>query len=158
MTIEFRSIDQSNYNECIELRVNESQEKFVAPNQYSLVQAAYEPNLYPLAIYNQSQMIGFILYDFDEEIKGWSMSRFMIADSYQNRGFGKQALTQFLNFFKESYPQVLKLYTSAEVENTKAIELYKRAGFKEGDVFEYESGGVIYTQIRLLKSWGNSLS
>jgi len=101
MKIEFRPIDRTNYNECIELSVNENQKRFVAPNQFSLVQAAYESNLYPLAIYNESQMIGFVLYDFDEELNGWSMSRFMIGSSFQNCGFGKQALKQFLLFFKE---------------------------------------------------------
>ena len=47
MNIEFKAIDKSNYNECIELRVNKEQEDFVAPNTFSLVQSAYEPNLYP---------------------------------------------------------------------------------------------------------------
>ncbi len=152
MKIEFRSVDRTNYNECIELSVNENQKRFVAPNQFSLVQAAYEPNLYPLAIYNESQMIGFILYDFDEELNGWSMSRFMIGSFFQNCGFGKQALKQFLFFFKENYPDVLELYTSAEVDNMKAIELYKRAGFKEGNIFEYEAGGVQYKEIRMMIS------
>lgn len=152
MKIELRPINQGNYNECIELSVNESQKRFVAPNQYSLVQAAYEPNLYPLAIYKNRQMIGFILYDFDEEIMGWSMSRFMIGESYQNCGFGKEALKQFLIFFKENYPHILKIYTSAEIDNTKAIELYKKAGFIEGNVFEYKVGGINYREIRMVKS------
>lgn len=155
MKIEFRPIDRTNYNECIELSVNENQKRFVAPNKFSLVQAAYESNLYPLAIYNESQMIGFVLYDFDEELNGWSMSRFMIGSSFQNCGFGKQALKQFLLFFKENYPDVLKLYTSAEVDNMAAIELYKRAGFKEGNIFEYEAGGVQYKEIRMMISLKN---
>lgn len=155
MEIRFRPIDRANYNECIALSVSENQKRFVAPNQFSLVQAAYEPNLYPLAIYNGSQMIGFILYDFDEELDGWSMSRFMIGSPYQNCGFGKQALKQFLLFFKEKYPDVLKLYTSAEVDNITAIELYKRAGFKEGNIFEYEAGGNQYKEMRMMISLEN---
>ncbi len=152
MKLEFRPIDRTNYNECIELSVNENQKKFVAPNQFSLVQAAYEPNLYPLAIYHESQMIGFILYDFDEELNGWSMSRFMIGSSFQKSGFGKEALKQFLIFFKEIYPNVTTLYTSAEVDNTVAIALYKKAGFKEGNIFEYEAGGIQYKEIRMMIS------
>ena len=155
MNIEFKQIDRTNYNECIELTLNEEQKKFVASNMFSLVQAAYESNLYPLAIYNESQMIGFILYDFDEELNGWSMSRFMIGSSFQNCGFGKQALKQFLLFFKENYPDVLKLYTSAEVDNMTAIELYKRAGFKEENIFEYEAGGIQYKEIRMMISLEN---
>lgn len=53
MNIEFRKIDRSNYNECIELKISEDQKRFVASNMYSLVQAAYEPNLYPLGIYKE---------------------------------------------------------------------------------------------------------
>ncbi len=158
MKIEFRPIDRTNYNECIELSVNENQKRFVAPNQYSLVQAAYEPNLYPLAIYNDSQMIGFILYDFDEELNGWSMSRFMIGSSFQDCGYGKQALKQFLLFFKENYTEVSTLYTSAEVDNKVAIELYKKAGFKEGNIFEYEAGGNHYKEIRMMISLENQPS
>lgn len=150
MEITFRPIDRSSYNACIDLKVNEDQKRFVAPNIYSLVQAAYEPNLYPLAIYDESQMIGFILYDFDEELNGWSMSRFMIGSSFQNCGYGKQALKQFLSYFKEKYPDVTKLYTSAEVDNEVAISLYKKAGFQEGEVFEYEAGGERYREIRMV--------
>lgn len=100
-------------------------------------------------------MIGFILYDFDEELNGWSMSRFMIGSSFQNCGFGKRALKQFLHFFKENYHGVLKLYTSAEVDNMVAIELYKRAGFKEGNIFEYEAGGIQYKEKRMMISLEN---
>ena len=77
MNIEFREIDRSNYNECIELKVSDEQKRFVASNMYSLVQAAYEPNLYPLGIYKDNDIVGFILYDFDDELNGWSMSRFI---------------------------------------------------------------------------------
>lgn len=45
MNIEFRQIDRTNYNECIDLSLSEEQKKFVAPNMFSLVQAAYEPDL-----------------------------------------------------------------------------------------------------------------
>ncbi|MCY6356330.1 GNAT family N-acetyltransferase [Clostridium sp. ZS2-4] len=88
MNIEFKQIDRTNYNECIELSLNEEQKKFVAPNMFSLVESAYEPNLYPLGIYNDGKMVGFILYDFDVELDGWSMSRFMVDVKYQNQGFG----------------------------------------------------------------------
>ncbi|MGB4984156.1 MAG: GNAT family N-acetyltransferase [Erysipelotrichaceae bacterium] len=152
MKLKFCSIDRTNYNDCIELSVNEDQKKFVASNQYSLVQAAYEPDLYPLAIYNEDKMIGFVLYDFDEELNGWSMSRFMIDINYQNCGFGKQALDQFLNYFKMNYPDVDKIYTSAEIDNEVAISLYKKAGFKEGNVFEYDAGGNHYKEVRMILS------
>lgn len=149
MKIEFRPIDRTNYNECIGLSLAEEQTGYVASNQFSLVQAAYEPNLYPLGIYHESVMVGFILYDFDEELNGWSMSRFMIDKSFQGRGFGTAALKQFLDYFKEKYPKERKLYTSAEVENMVAICLYEKSGFKKENVFEYEAGGNKYIEVRM---------
>ncbi len=152
MKITLRPIDRTNYMECIELSVGEKQKYFVASNQFSLVQAAYEPDLYPLGIYNESKMVGFILYDLDEELNGWSMSRFMIDYSLQGQGFGKESLKQFLNFFTENHPDVRTLYTSAEVDNKTAILLYESAGFKKGNVFEYEFGGHKYTEVRMMLS------
>lgn len=150
MKIELRLIDRTNYNECIELSVAEDQKRFVASNLFSLVQAAYEPDLYPIGIYNESKMVGFILYDLDKELNGWSMSRFMIDKSAQGRGIGTKALAKFLDYFRARYPNERKLYTSAEIENKIAISMYEKAGFKRGEVFEYEAGGNKYKEIRML--------
>ncbi|MEH7110592.1 GNAT family N-acetyltransferase [Bacillus sp. JJ1764] len=150
MNIEFRPIDKSNYNECIELSLNEAQAKYVAPNYFSLVQAAYEPNLYPLGIYSDNKMVGFILYDFDEELNGWSMSRFMIDANEQNKGIGKMALHKFLDFFTNKYGH-LQLYTSTSVDNPIAISLYEKFGFEKKEVFEYEAGGNRYKEYRMIK-------
>lgn len=149
MNIEFKVIDRTNYNECIELRVSEEQKRFVAPNMFSLVQSAYEPNLYPLGVYKNNEMVGFILYDFDEEINGWSMSRFMIDEKFQNQGIGQVALEKFIEFFIEKYGHI-ELYTSAEVDNTIASNMYEKVGFKKREVFEYETGGVTYKEVRMV--------
>lgn len=149
MNIEFKEIDRTNYNECIELKVSDEQKRFVASNMYSLVQAAYEPNLYPLGIYKDNKMVGFILYDFDDELNGWSMSRFMIGEKYQNQGIGKLVLQKFLELFVDKHGH-LKLYTSAEVDNMVAINLYEKNGFEKREVFEYEYSGVKYREIRMV--------
>ncbi len=149
MNIEFRVIDKSNYNQCIKLKTSEEQKRFVATNIFSLVQSAYEPNLYPLGVYKNDKMVGFILYDFDDEINGWSMSRFMIDEKFQNQGIGKVALNKFIKFFIEKYGHI-KLYTSAEVDNTIAVNLYESMGFEKKEVFEYEVDGVTYKEFRMV--------
>lgn len=149
MSIEFKVIDRTNYNQCIELKTSEEQKRFVAPNIFSLVQSAYEPNLYPLGVYKNNEMVGFVLYDFDDEVNGWSMSRFMIDERLQNQGIGKEALKKFIEFFIEKYGHV-QLYTSAEIDNTIAINLYESFGFKKLEAFEYESGGIIYKEFRMV--------
>lgn len=149
MEIELKPIDKTNYNDCIKLKLHENQQNFVAPNIVSLVQAAYEPNLFPLGVYYNNIMVGFILYDLDSELNAWSMSRFMIDINYQNKGIGTSALKIFLEFFVKKHGHI-PLYTSAEVENYIAISLYEKMGFKRKEPFEYEVDGKKYKEIRML--------
>ena len=147
--IKFRDIDKSNYNECISLRVGEHQ-NYVASNMYSLVQASYEDGLYPLGIFNEDEMIGFLLYDYDEELNGWSFSRFMIDIKYQNKGFGRKALEKFLEYFQSKFPKK-SLYTSVEIDNDIAIKLYQKYGFVIKSSFEYAIEDVTYKEFRMIK-------
>ncbi|MFS0783180.1 GNAT family N-acetyltransferase [Bacillus sp. 1P06AnD] len=149
MNIDFKEITRTNYNECIKLSLKEEQKKFVASNMFSLVQAAYEPDLYPLGIYKDNIMVGFILYDFDVELNGWSMSRFMMDKKYQKQGIGKIALKKFVAFFVNNYGHI-PLYTSAQVENQNAIALYQKIGFEKREEFEYVTGGKRYKEIRMV--------
>lgn len=148
--IKFRDIDKSNYNECISLRVGEHQKNYVASNMYSLVQASYEDGLYPLGIFNEDEMIGFLLYDYDEELNGWSFSRFMIDIKYQNKGFGRKALEKFLEYFHSKLPNK-SLYTSVEIDNDIAIKLYQKYGFVIKSSFEYAIEDVTYKEFRMIK-------
>ena len=150
MYINFREIDKSNYNTCVSLKVSEHQVNYVASNAFSLVQAAYEDKLYPLGIYNGNEMVGFLLYDYDEELKGWSFSRFMIDIKHQNKGLGSKALEKFLDFFHDKFP-IESLYTSAEIDNEVAIKLYEKYGFNKKDSFQYKIGDVTYKEFRMLK-------
>ena len=148
--IKFRDIDKSNYNECISLRVGEHQKNYVASNMYSLVQASYEDGLYPLGIFNEDEMIGFLLYDYDEELNGWSFSRFMIDIKYQNKVFGRKALEKFLEYFQSKFPNK-SLYTSVEIDNDIAIKLYQKYGFVIKSSFEYAIEDVTYKEFRMIK-------
>lgn len=148
--IKFRDIDKSNYNECISLRVGEHQKNYVASNMYSLVQASYEDRLYPLGIFNEDEMIGFLLYDYDEELNGWSFSRFMINIKYQNKGFGRKALEKFLEYFQSKFPNK-SLYTSVEIDNDIAIKLYQKYGFVIKSSFQYAIEDVTYKEFRMIK-------
>ncbi|MBN1042761.1 N-acetyltransferase [Clostridium botulinum] len=153
MDINFRKIDKSNYNTCVSLKVGEHQTNYVASNAFSLVQAFYEDELYPLGIYNADEMVGFLLYDYDEELNGWSFSRFMIDIKHQDKGFGSKALEKFLDFFHNKFPSE-NLYTSAEIDNEVAIKLYEKYGFNKKNSFKYKIGDVTYEEFRMLKeSW-----
>lgn len=150
MDVNFRKIDKSNYNECVTLKVGNHQTNYVASNAFSLVQAFYEDELYPLGIYAGDEMVGFLLYDYDQELNGWSFSRFMIDIKFQNRGYGSKALEQFLDYFHREYPDE-NLYTSVEVDNEIAMKLYEKYGFIKQNAFEYTVGDNCYKEFRMLK-------
>lgn len=103
--MDFKTIDKSNYRECMELQVEESQKYFVADNTRSLVEAAYEDGLYTLGVYDGDTIVGFVLYDYDDTYPGWSMSRFMIGRQFQGKGYGKRAVREFLDYSKRNTAQ-----------------------------------------------------
>ncbi|MEW9080758.1 GNAT family N-acetyltransferase [Terrisporobacter glycolicus] len=152
MNINFREIDKSNYNTCINLKVADHQKDYVTSNAISLVQAFYEEELYPIGIYNNEEMVGFILYDYDKELEGWSFSRFMIDINHQNKGYGSKALEKFLEFFHNKYEEE-NLYTSVEIDNDVAMKLYEKYGFNKKNSFEYKIGNTVYKEFRMLKEW-----
>lgn len=128
--MEFREIDKSNYWDCMALTVDDSQEEFVADNKQSLIEAAYEDGLYVLGIYHEEMMIGFVLYDYDDTFPGWSMSRFMIGKQFQGKGYGKQAVVAFLDYFKKKH-NADRLYISVSLDNAVARKMYSNIGFVE---------------------------
>lgn len=128
--MEFREINKSNYWDCMALTIHDHQEGFVADNKQSLIEAAYEDGLYTLGIYHEETMVGFILYDYDDSLPGWSMSRFMIGRQFQGKGYGKQATVAFLEYFKSRH-NADRIYISVSLENTVARKMYSSIGFTE---------------------------
>ena len=149
--MDFRKIDRSNYQACIELQVDQSQEYFVADNKRSLVEASFEEGLYTLGIYHGETMVGFLLYDYDETYPGWSLSRFMIGKQYQGRGYGKKAAVEFLDYFKKKYADVDKLYISVSVDNPIARNMYQKIGFQEIKEIEYTFSGMHFREMQMVK-------
>ncbi len=147
--MDFRAIDRSNYWDCMALTIDESQEGFVADNKQSLIEAAYEEGLYTLGIYQGDAMVGFILYDYDETFPGWSLSRFMIGKQFQGRGYGKKAVTAFLDYFKKIH-NVDKLFISVSLENTVARKLFSSVGFAELKEVEYTFLGKHFKEMQMV--------
>ncbi|MCL2113533.1 MAG: GNAT family N-acetyltransferase [Streptococcaceae bacterium] len=154
MKISLRQVNRENYQALIDLKVSEEQQNFVAPNWRSLLHAAYEPELNLLAIYKDEAAVGLLLYDFDEKMGGWTLSRLMIDHSYQQQGIASQALAQFLAFFKKEYLKQ-DIYTSAELDNSVAQNLYEKFGFEKQETFSYENGGMTFHEVKMVKGGQN---
>jgi diamine N-acetyltransferase len=138
--VTLREITKENFNECISLKVAPGQDSYVAPNVFSLAQAKVNPLLTPLAIYDDrirghepdaaNPMLGFVMYQIMDGV-GFIL-RLMIAEKYQNRGYGKAAMVEVLRRLKMK-PEIEYIGTSVLKGNHQAEKLYRDLGFVDGD-------------------------
>lgn len=138
MSIIFKNVTKDNWIECISLSVLEEQKSFVASNLYSLAQSKYDTEMRPVCIYDNEKMIGFAMYAQEPETGRTWIIRFMIDIKYQNKGYGKAALTELINLLKNTF-NCTEIYLSYEPDNDIANKLYSNAGFvKTGEIEEGE--------------------
>lgn len=149
--INFKNIDKDNYLDVIDLKIDEVQKYFVADNMFSLVQSKYEDGLYTLAIYDDDMMIGFLLFDYDDSIKGWSLSRFMIDSKFQGNGYGKKSILSFFEYAKKNF-NIDKLYVSVSVDNYVAMNMYHSLGFKDLKQISYTLKDHVYDEIQMVRN------
>lgn len=134
MDIILRDIDKENWEEAAELKVSKEDEDFVAPNWYSILEAKFGEELYPMGIYDGEKMVGFLMYDLDPDTKRIEMCRMMLDHKFQRRGYGKLAMVKLLKLIKEKYGEI-KFYTSIVPGNIGAEKLYESVGFtKTGEI------------------------
>ncbi len=137
MNISLRPIDQNNYEAVCDLDVAPEQDDFVASNTWSLVEAAYNRNHFIKAIYADATLVGFMMW-VQESPALISIWRFMIAEPFQNKGYGKQAMQQGLTMIKaQAAKSFAKTNIKPEIEvcyvpeNHVAKKLYAELGFVE---------------------------
>lgn len=154
--ISLEKISWDNYLKVLKLKVTKEQRNFVASNKASLIHAFIESSdgtpVYAFAIKNGKTVVGFIqiMYGTDwtgYEREDWLTSdtfkeyegkpyydiwRFMIDKKYQNRGYGKEAFSQALDFIK-TFPNGEAKYVllSYEPSNEVGKKLYASFGFSE---------------------------
>lgn len=126
--ITLREIDRNNYMQCLQLQVAPEQKEFVASNAFSLAQAAYLTEYKPFAIYDNGDMVGFIMYaEYPEEDRHWIM-RLMIDQKHQRKGYGRQAMTILIAMLMaKSFGH--SIYISHHPDNKAARALYESLGF-----------------------------
>ena len=125
--VTLREITKDNFWECIGLKVEKGQEHFVAPNAVSLAESKYYPEYVPLAIYDDENMVGFLMHGVDPEDGAPWIIRLMIDRRYQRRGYASAAMEQALAALAGKGDRTL---LSLEPENTGAEALYLRLGFR----------------------------
>ena len=151
--IHFEEITNSNIWKVCQLEVFEEQKNFVAENIESLAEAYATRNegnnALPLAVYNDEELIGFIMVgkgtvgigDESELIKNnYVLWRLMIDKKFQHRGFGKATIDAAIQLIKTfPFGTADYVWLSYEPENEHAKKIYNKYGFVEnGEMCENE--------------------
>ena len=138
---------------CFDICELEADERFVAPNEDSLIEAYanfVENGHGPVAfgIYFDETPVGFIMAEYcneEDDNDGepyYYLWRMMIDNDHQGKGYGRAALEQFLDVVR-TFPlgRAKKMLTSVVPENAQATRLYESLGFaKNGIMFDDEEG------------------
>jgi diamine N-acetyltransferase len=127
--VTLREITPENFSAVINLDVAEDQELFVAPNVKSIAQVYIYPDAIPLAVYNDDEPVGFVMYGYDPDDGKYYLGRLMIDAKHQGKGYGKAATLEVIRRMRE-IEGCREIYLSFVPENTGAEKLYSSVGFE----------------------------
>lgn len=127
--VTLRGVTEADYEEIVNLKVGENQRRFLVSNRYSLEQARLHKDYIPMAIYEEEELVGFLMYCHHPEETSYLIIRFMVDEKYQSRGIGKKAMELLLDYMKHELKQKM-VYISFEHDNERARNLYKKLGFQ----------------------------
>ena len=126
-----RAIDRSNWRAVARLSLPDEQQRFLAPNVWSIAEMQFESHYVARAVLVADEPIGFAMYstDDDEPDSGlvW-IFRFMIAAEHQRKGYGTAALNALTREIREGGATRLRIMHGPK--NDVAAALYARLGFE----------------------------
>ncbi|AIQ18013.1 MULTISPECIES: GNAT family N-acetyltransferase [Paenibacillus] len=142
--ITLRKITLENRRSIFNLEVSEDQRRYVASNLSSMascyVLTTNGGHPFPFAIYADEQPVGFVMltygitgYDLPSVADGnYCILRLMIDKQFQNRGYGRAAMTKILEFIR-TFPAGPANYCWIPYagENSVAQKLYESFGFRD---------------------------
>ena len=148
--IHLEKVSIKNLEDIIDLKTAKDQENFVAENVESLAEAyttiGTDCTAFPFGIYDDDTPVGFLMIGHNEAAmydilgekpaealrNGYSIWRFMIDETHQRKGYGKEAMMLALDFIR-TWPCGEAEYCeiSYEPENSVAREMYHAFGFEE---------------------------
>lgn len=138
-TISLRAVTTENLYAIVKLEVAEAQKQFVAPNVYSMAEAALEPKAWPRAIYADETPVGFLMMLKDSFAATFYLWRFMIAKEHQGKGYGYQALQLLLEQIRRR-PRAKEITLSYVPGEGCPQPFYQKLGFVDtGEVHDGEN-------------------
>jgi diamine N-acetyltransferase len=96
-TVTLRTVERENLRALFVLDVSDEQQGYVAPNAWSIAEAAHSQAAWERAIYADETPVGYVLVSADEAAPTYYLWRFMIDHRYQGNGFARAAMEQVIN-------------------------------------------------------------
>ena len=131
--IDLRKITEENFIDAFNLKLAQGQERLVSHPVRSLAQAyVYRDQCQPFGIYDGDMMVGYVMVIYDYDVPEYDIWHMMIDGSKQRRGYGSAALDEVLAYIKtKPFGPSDRVTLTCNLENTWALNLYKRKGFQE---------------------------
>lgn len=132
--IVLKDINEENWEAVVMLKPESGKHlqvvyRFVDSASYSMVWASMDKNLITKAIYNDDELIGFVMYGYCNEIKGYKMFNFFIDIKHQGKGYGKMAFEVILYTIKK-ISTGKDIYLTFHNDNERARKMYISYGFE----------------------------
>ena len=133
--IHFMRITATTMNQICDLSetLSPAHRKMVADNVRSIAEAHFSPSAWMRAVYADEAPIGFIMthtgsdYEDGIDCPGVFLWRFMIAEPFQGKGYGKRALEKLIQQLKAM--GIPRLYTSCGQGEGSPEGFYRKLGF-----------------------------
>ena len=134
--INLKIIDESNFLDAFQLQLAEGQEKYVSNPIRSLAQSyVYRNQCQPFGIYDEDEMVGYIMVVYDYDIPEYDIWHMMIDASKQGKGYGSAALKKVLDYIRtKPFGDSNRVTLTCNKENQMALSLYHKLGFVETGV------------------------
>ena len=134
--INLKKITENNFIDAFNLKLGEEQDAFVSHPIRSLAQAyVYRNQCQPFGIYNDDEMVGYVMVIYDYDIPEYDIWHMMIDANHQGKGYGKAALAQVLSYIgTKSFGDSKRVTLTCNKDNDVALALYRSLGFQETGV------------------------
>jgi len=135
--ISLREVTKDNYLDCIHLKLDPEQQKFLAPNSVSIAQSKFISTHRTRAICKDNNVVGFLSFtheDDPEDLELFWLFRFMIDKEFQAQGISQQVLKLLVEEVKALGGK--RLQTMHSPTNMNASSAYKKFGFTEIGVLD----------------------
>ena len=127
--VNLREVTKENLWSILSLKVTEAQNRFVAPNAYSISQAYFSPDeAWFRAIYADEAPVGFLMLSDNPDKAEYFLWRLTIDEKNQGMGFGRRAIALLVEHVK-TRPNATELLTSCVPGEGSPFDFYKGLGF-----------------------------